>query len=228
MANDATLTDLQNRALDYADMTGSAFPVTARLIDYINAGYSELYEMLIAAYGSDYVRSTSTTALVGGTEEYALPTDFYKMIRVWEVVGSSRYSVDRFELSHIAGFKTTGPASAGTLSLWYAPQLVKLASGSDVIHVSVCTGWEDFIALHAAIRLLSRQQTDTSALMAERETIRQRIIDNAGPRDLGIPGEIEDHYQRWGGIRDDQGATQGLRYRVMGNKLVVVQLSEAV
>lgn len=222
MANDATLTNLQDRALDYADMTGSSFPVTARLTDYINAGYAELYEILVTAYGADYVRSTQSVSLVPGTEAYSLPTDFYKMLRVFEVSGSKRWAVERFNPAQLDGYRNTGPAASGTLELWYAPHVTKLSGASDVVHVSVCTGWEDFIALHAAIRLLEREQNDPTALMAERDRIRQRIIDNAGPRDLGIPDEIEDHYNRWGG-----GATEDdkrtLRYRVMGNQLIVVE-----
>jgi hypothetical protein len=225
VANAETLTGLQNRALDYADMTGSAFPVTARLTDYINAGYTELYEMLVGSYGADYVRTATTQALTAGTEAYALPSDFYKMLRVWEVVGSTRYAVERFVPSQLDGYKTTGPGSAGSLSLWYAPQLTLLSAGADIVHVSVCTGWEDFIALHAAIRLKMREDSDPSALMAERETLRRRIVENAEPRDQGVADEIEDHYNRWGSGNSNASS---LRYRVMGNQLIVVDMGEVV
>ena len=224
MAQDQTLTNLQDRALDYADMTSSAFPVTARLTDYLNAGYAELYEILIASYGADYVRSTSTTTLVAGTEAYSLPTDFYKMLRVFKVEGSNRFDVKRFTLEQLDGFKTTGPASAGSLSLWYVPHLTKLSTGSDVVHVSVCTGWEDFIALHAAIRLLQREQNDASQLTAERDRVRQRIIENASPRDQGDSDQVEDAYGRWNYGEKPQSL---LRYRFLGNQLVVIELSEA-
>lgn len=220
MANEATLADLQDRALDYADMTSSGFPVAARLTDYINDGLAELHEMLAM---HDYLRSTHPITLVAGTEEYALPTDFYKVSRVWRLSSGRRYMLDRFNLAQLDGFRVNGPASSGSAELWYVPQLTKLAQGSDKVSVALPIGWENFVALHAAIQLLNREESDPQALMAERERVKQRIVQHIEPRDPGIPDEIEDHYGRWsGGLRDDE--CQSLRYRVIGNKIHFVDL----
>ena len=67
-----TLEDLKTRALDYADMTGTTFPVTARLEEYVNDALSEVYDMLVSAY-ADYFHKSTTVTLVAGTEGYDLP-----------------------------------------------------------------------------------------------------------------------------------------------------------
>lgn len=221
MANPATLTDLQTRALDYADMTSSGFPVTARLTDYINDGLAELHEMLAM---HDYLRSTQSITLVAGTEEYSLPSDFYKASRVWLLSGGRRHTVERFNLSQLDGHKTSGPASAGSALLWYVPQLTKLSAGADVVSVALPIGWENLVALHAAIQLLNREESDPQALVAERERVRQRVLAHVEPRDIGIPDEIEDHYDRWGGGVADAG--RSLRYLVLGNKIHFVEFDD--
>jgi hypothetical protein len=219
VSNPATLSSLQSRALDFADMTSSGFAVTARLTDYINDGLSELHELLAM---HEYLRSTQAIALVSGTEEYALPADFYKAMRVWRVSNGRRYSVEKFNLAQLDGYNTSGPAASGTAELWYVPQLTQLVQPGDSVSVALPNGWEGFVALHAAIQLLNREESDPNALMAERERVKQRIVAHVEPRDTGIPDEIEDHYGRWdGGIRDDEERT--LRYRVMGNKIHFVE-----
>ena len=222
MANPTTLTDLLARSLDYADMTSSGFPVAARNIDYINDGLSELHEILAM---HDYLRSSASIALVAGTEEYALPTDFYKSTRVWLLTSGYRYEIERFNLSQLSGRKTTGPASSGTAQLWYVPQLAKLSAGADIVSVALPIGWENFVALHAAIQLLNREESDPQALMAERERVKQRIIGHVEPRDAGGPDQIEDHYNRWGyGTVDD--CSLSMRYRILGNKIHFVDFGE--
>ena len=210
-----TLEDLRAQALDYADMTGSGFPDTDRLDGYIHNGLAEVHELLAM---HDYLRSTATITLAAGTEEYALPTDFYKVSRVWLLSSGRRHIIDRFNLSQLDGLKTTGPASSGSAELWYVPQAPRMTKLTDHVAYDLPNGWEAFAALHAAIQLLNREESDPQALMAERERIKQRIVVHVEPRDTGIPDEIEDHYSRWGyGFTADGG--QSLRYRILGSKI---------
>ncbi len=214
MANSTTLSDLRTRALDFADMTGSAFPVTARLTDYVNDGLAELHDMLAM---HDYHRSTSSITLAAGTEEYTLPEDFYKALRVWHLSGGRRYDVPKFTLADLHGGQTTGPQTSGSAELWYVPQLKRLKDDRDRVEVALPIGWESFVALHAAVQLLNREESDAQALLMERERVRQRIAAHVEPRDIGEPDAIEDVYHRWGGGLAESEAT--LRYRIMGNKI---------
>lgn len=215
---------LQARALDYADMAGSGFPDSDRVRDYINDGLGEVHEMLAH---HDYLRSVASITLVAGTEEYALPADFYKCSRVWLLTSGRRHMVDRFSLSQLDGLKTTGPIAAGSVEMWYVPRFSRLVQQSDAVFYDLPNGWETFAALHAAIQLLNREESDPQALMAERERVKQRIMVHVEPRDAGIPDEVEDHYNRWGrSFNDSQSAT--LRYRVMGSKIHFVDFGEEV
>lgn len=219
-----TLGELKLRALDYADMGNSAFPDSERLTNYINSGLSRLHDMLVDSY-ADYYRKTKSYTLVVGTEEYELPSDFLKASKVFYVSGSRRYRIERFELNEIDGYKTTGAVTSGTVELWYYPQLTKLVNDIDSIEIAIPVGWEEYVALHAAIRLLIREESDPGPLMAEREEERQRIMSMAEPRDAGEPKAISDSYGRWATGYSYIGSNERhYKYRIMGNKIHFVEL----
>jgi hypothetical protein len=220
--NEVTLGELKRRALDAADMAGTAFPDQDSLTDHINDGLLWLHDKLVA---SDYLLSTSSITLVSGTEEYALPDDFYKSMRVWRISGGTRYEVDRFTLAQLSGHKTSGPGSSGTVELWYAPQLRKLKRDKDRVEVALPAGWESPVAKHAAIQLLIKEESDTTQLVAERDRDWARILEHIEPRDAGLPDSVEDHYGRWDtGLRDLE--ERSLRYRILGNKIRFVEFTD--
>ena len=222
MANPETLADLRARALDYADMTNSAFPVTARVNDYINDGLSALHDILVDSY-ADYLRSTTTFNVTTAAEAYTLPSDFYKCLKVYYQSSNRRYKVHQFNPDELDGFKTT-PITTGTFEMWYIPQFTKLSSDGDTVHLSVPIRWENFVALHAAIQLLNREESDPSALMRERDAERQRMIKLAGPRDAGEVGQVADTYHRFSVAgRYIAPPERSFRYRIMGNEILFNQ-----
>lgn len=85
------LMDRSRRAADFEYDNG--FVSDTELIDIINAAVPLLHDMLVSAYGEDYVRSTQTATLSGTTQDYALPEDFYKLIGVDVEIneGSNRF-----------------------------------------------------------------------------------------------------------------------------------------
>lgn len=218
--NPATLGDLKKRALDHADMAGSDFPDDARLVDYVNDALSELHELLAI---HDYLRSKSTITLTAGTEEYLLPSDFYKLSRAWKVSSGRRYVIDKFTLAQLDGHSTTGPSAGATVELWYVPQLKRLKEDGDTVSVALPIGWESYAALHMAVQLLIREESDPSALIGERDRVKARVLGQVEPRDAGLPDEIEDYYGRWNGAILDVAADRTLRYRVLGNKILFVE-----
>lgn len=219
MSNETTLANLRARALDYADMAGSDFPDTGRMVDYANDALSELHELLA---DQEYFYSRFSISLVAGTEEYDLPSDFYKSMRVWRLSSGRRYAVDRFNLSQASGYQTSGPSQADTVDLWYAPQLKRLTRESDRVEVALPNGWENYVALHMAVQLLNREESDSSLVAAERDRMLQRIMQRVEPRDQGLQDTVEDIYSRWsGGAADCEG--RKLKYRIMGNKILFVE-----
>ena len=230
MASAAKLSDLRARALDYADMTGSNFPVEARVNDYINSAASEMYDILVNAY-EDYFLDTEPITLVAGTENYALPSDFYKAKRVYYTTGGRRFSIHPFNLETLDGAKTS-PLTSGTAELWYVPEMSLMTSDSDTISSIIppmIKGWPDYIALSAAIRLLIREESDPSALVREKAMMHERLVSMAEPRDAGIPDSIQDIGHRWNdvGFAYDPGAFL-MRYRIMGSNIKFIQYDAGV
>ncbi|MFA4972827.1 MAG: hypothetical protein WC683_09455 [bacterium] len=67
-----TATELETKIRTEAGLTGSTAVTSAEILSLIDTYYSELYDLLIAAYGQPYFRSTLTIATVAGTSEYEL------------------------------------------------------------------------------------------------------------------------------------------------------------
>ena len=217
MANEATLKDLRDRALDYADMTGSGFPVSSRVDDYIQVALSELHGILVNSY-EDYFRTVITLDLLATQVAYTLPDDFFKLLKVYYLSGGRRYRIRQFDLNELDSYRTD-LARTGTCEVWYIPQYKKIRNETHPITFPVPVGWEDFVCLHAAVRLLMREESDHKPLMFERERKRQEIIDLAEPRDAGETYAISDVYNRWnGGVPNLEERT--LAYRLLGNEIV--------
>jgi len=221
-----TLDELRARSLDYADMAGSDFPDEARLDDYINAGLSELHDLIVGHNGDEYLRKDTTFSVTSASERYVLPTDFYKALAFYLQSGSRRHKLERWQPQEIDGASTT-PLASGTVEMWYVPQFKKLSNSKDPVQISVPFGWEDFVALHAATRLLIREESDPSALMAERDRQRARIVSMIAPRDTFEPDSIGEHYGRWDGGFSKLAAEPTYRYRIMGNYVYFIELEYA-
>lgn len=69
----------------------------------------------------------------------------------------------------------------------YIPQYV--TGGTNPIYPGI-HGWEEYVVLSVAIRLLAKEQNDTSDLRAERDRIERRIEAARGKRDVGAPERI--------------------------------------
>lgn len=219
----ATLSSLRARALDYADLTGSDFPDKDRLRDYINAGLSELHDILTNHHGEEYFRSSTTFSVTSASESYALPADFYKAIAVYHQISSRRHRIDRWQPTEISGARTT-PLSSGTVEMWYVPMFKRLTKDPETVDAVLPDGWEDFVALHAACRLLGREESDTSFVMQERERQRLRITSMVAPRDSGEPDSVGDYYGRWDLGFSALAIEPTYKYRLQGTRIYFVEV----
>lgn len=70
-----TATELETKIRTEAGLTGSTAVTSAEILSLIDTYYTELYDLLIAAYGQPYFRRTLTISTVAGTAEYELDTD---------------------------------------------------------------------------------------------------------------------------------------------------------
>ena len=219
----ATMGQLKERALRYASMYGAEAVDKNHLRDLVNSGLSELHDLIVNHNGEDYLRKDTTFSIVSTSESYILPDDFYKAIALFYQSNGRRFPLEKWQPKEIGGSETT-PLSSGTVEMWYVPQFATLPNDSARIEIAIPVGWEDFVALHAAVRLLIEEESDASAIAQERERQRQRIIALLSPRDNSEPDSIGDVSNRW-----QQGYTAlqiepSYRYRIMGNYLFVVEV----
>ncbi|TXH41495.1 MAG: hypothetical protein E6Q97_37480 [Desulfurellales bacterium] len=194
-------------------MTGNAFVSDTRWTDYINAGGGALHSLLVYSF-EDYALSKQTINLVAGTAEYSLPATFLIERKVFLLSGNDRYPLQRLSLQELDGtsldlLRASGiiprmkyyllndkiriwPESgiSGQLELWYAPQWTALVNVGDTIPATIPDNWADFIVLHAAIRALKKERSDTSDLVAELIALKEEIKEYAANRTSGQPRQV--------------------------------------
>jgi hypothetical protein len=239
---DPTLSDLRTSALDYADMTGSSFPVTARVTEYVNRSIARLFDLIAGTAGiDDYLRITgSNITMVAGTEDYTVSATVgaktlypARILGVYYVGGGTDrlYPLERWEPNGITGYKR-GPLAAGTLQVDFFPRAPLLSADADTVGTQLgsaasldfCQSWPDWVALSAAIKLLMREESDPSALMAERDQIWADMVMSAEPRDMFQGGTVADVAGRFDQATYRHSEWRDVRYRYVGaNKIRLVE-----
>lgn len=80
------------------------------------------------------------------------------------------------------------PSAGQTVQLWYIPRMQTLLKDSDVL--DGVSGWCEYVIVDAAIKAMSKEESDISALMARKQMLKQRIEESAMNRDAGQPDTI--------------------------------------
>lgn len=221
MSRTATLLDLRTQSRQRADKVGSGYILDSELNTYINQSISELYDLLVGAYGNDYYIKTYSFATDGTTVDYALPTDFYKMAGIDLYLNASRFiSLKPFMFNergryqdgsnwaaiiaiqgpryHLSGQNITfqpTPPGLFNMKLWYVPASPKLVADIDTF--DGINGWEEFVVIDAAIKMLQKEESDVSVLAAQKAAIIQRINLMAENRDEGHSFRVQDVQRMW-------------------------------
>ena len=217
-----TEADLRTRARRRADMENSTFVTDSEIQDYLNSSMSELHDMMVKSYEDYFVsEQTYTAPLATGGEN--LPADFYKALGVDYDSGGitstlKAYSfterniyntpyavIDRLAepMYKIEGTKIKlipGNSQSGTITLYYVPQATQF-SGTVTEVENVIPGYEEYIVVATAIRMLMKEESDTTALELEKQQLGRRIIRAISPRDASGSHAIRD--VRKGRFRDD-------------------------
>ena len=215
MSGSISLSALRDQAQDRADMVGQSLVTPAQWLYYINKSKDALYDLLISAYGSDYYAADPLTiSLVSGTERYALPTDYYKTIKVEYVIDSNNfYVLHRYNLSNTSRsssfyprnryytdyryrevgdylYFTPIPSGNSSVKLWYVPLATNLSADIDTL--KGFSGWEEYIIIDVAIKALRKEESDTSDHERDLMRITKRLEEMAESRNIGEPYKIVD------------------------------------
>lgn len=211
-----TFAQLRERARNRADMTGSLFVSEAELGDYVNASAQELYDVLVASFQDYYLSVTANTTLTVGQDSITLPTDFYKLRGIdrlldgsseWQtlqpfsfaerndrqgMVGLTSYvytdSGIRYRIQSNTVKLTPADDCAGTYRVWYIPRMPLLVNDSDSF--DGINGWEDYVVVDAAIKMLMKEESSTTGLERQKTALLKRIQDMSVQRDSGSPEVI--------------------------------------
>jgi len=214
-----TLQYLLDSSRQRADQVNSNFVTTQEQTNYVNASYAELYDLIIQKYGDNYFVQTPYAFVTDGiNNQFALPDDFYKLLGVdlslantsdsfisvpkFEFGDRNRYSVPNFQSFYgvtnlryrINGTKiwfTPLPGGGQTIRLWYIPKIVYLVNPTDVM--DGVSGWEEYIVIDVAIKMMQKEESDVSALMVQKQQMIQRIESAAENRDAGRPPRVVDN-----------------------------------
>jgi len=215
-----TVQTIVDSAIDLADMRNSAFidqsgTAGTELIRYANMAYKDLYAQICLS--KEFYFTTSTTINVtANTASYALPADFYKLDGVDMALDSSgRYlTLKPFQFQERNKFRSglaltiapygqvfryilVGttiqfvplPSQAATIQLWYTPEPVTVTFASSL---QLPIGSDEYMSLHIACNLLSKEETDCSALNAKRLEVIDQLKNSLKDRDQGSAAYVVD------------------------------------
>lgn len=219
MARTATLASLQTQALQRADIPATTTRyATGETAEYVNQSMAELYGVLVQSDEDFYTVSVPLTT-VGGQADYtfaALVTDDdvfkFRGLDI-PVTGGFKRTAERLEWAerndftgplpmYIAGFPmkyhvtadklTLYPTPSGGLlcTFWYVPNPPRL-DAAGTITFDGCSGWEEYIVLDVAAKMLVKDALleEAGMLLQQKELLKQGILatrqrDISGPRHI--------------------------------------------
>lgn len=204
---DAIVADIQDRASLSA---GDTFVTEDRVLEYANQSYARLYGMLVQARGHVYYERQGSLTTTNATM-YTLPEDFWQMRVVSINYGGFKRTIQPFMPKEGPRWSETAVPADIVIDYRYTPSPPRLGLGASQI-VDGVAGWEEWIVLDATIKILAKEESDTTDLKQQRADLQMQIEQLAGDRDAGTADRVVDvHEQR------DFGFTLGApRYRITG------------
>lgn len=225
MAHLVTLAKLRGLARLYADQrpggadafvpdTDGGMQSVGSVNDLVNLAVAEFWDLLTAARGQDYARSSASLAIVAGQSAYNLPSDFYEAKSVVLEWGANDHElvddIDRVEdrpalnnYQNWAAWAPKGyrllatqieflptPTTAVTGRLLYVPTAPPLTSDTDT--VNCINGWEKLPALRVAMELRTIEEMPYSDLERLFEREKARIVEMASERQAARPKQVQD------------------------------------
>ena len=213
-----TLGELKTQARQRSDMENSEFVSDSELTSYVNASLAELHDLLIAAYNEDYVMELYSFAGDGSSLTYALPADFYKLRGVdvrrgpnanWATVKrfnfnrrneqQNAYAWNLLNLPYME-YRLVGsnirfnrtPDAQLEFRIFYYPRATKLVQDTD--SYDDVNQFAEYVVVDAAIKMMQKEESDVSVLLAQKAALGERIRGMAAGRDANEPASVTDIY----------------------------------
>jgi hypothetical protein len=220
--NGPTLSQLRTAAQQRCDRVNSTFVTSSEWASYINSSALQLYSIIVEKFGDDYSSAPPLRWTTDGvTERYQLPPDFFKLLGVdllvtpnqpsyrltvypfnrgqrnkyspWNVpIAYGMLSNLHYRLDGKYLWFTPFPASGQQVQIEYVPVFTQLVNDTDVLNTGVLAGFDEYVVLDAAIKAMVKEESDASALMAQKGEVVQQIEIAAENRDAGMPVTVTD------------------------------------
>lgn len=102
------------------------------------------------------------------------------------------------------------PSGNQAFRLWYVPRLIELLQDTDTTTTGI-SGWIEYVIVKAAYYALTKEESDTSALVLQLTALNDRIISSATNRDAGMADTISDtrNSSGWGNGTSGPGGAVG-------------------
>lgn len=192
-------------------MVGSAFVSDATIAEFLNQSISDLYDLLVGAFGDEYFEVQAVLTTTAGVSTVALPSQFYKMTGLfWRESADRRVPVRKYTPVEAQAYETLfGWASQGpvfyriqaanvrfvpvptgvhTLDLHFIGAPTRLAQ--DVDTFDGYGGWEEWVVVDAAMKCIEKEEGDISALALRKQQLTARIK-SAANRDHAEPARVQ-------------------------------------
>ena len=222
-----TLAQLRLQSRQRADKVNSGYILDSELNQYINNSITELYDLLVGAYGDDYYASTYVLNVNNTDTVYSLPTDFYKLLGIDLYINPSRFITlkpfqfnergryqdgsnwaaivaiqgPRYHLKNNSIEFNPSPPGSYKMNMYYVPYCPELVADTDTF--DGINGWEEYVVVDAAIKMLQKEESDVSVLMLQKKALMERINTMAENRDVGHSFVVNDVQRDWNDASGD-------------------------
>jgi hypothetical protein len=211
-----TLLELRTRARQRADQVGSTFCTDSELNTWANLGLAELYDQVVGAFEDYFITTTTLTVSSGNT--VALPSDFYKLRGLDFSNGNGSYQTLRefgfternstqagssflYNFTRDRKYRILGDNlmllpetfAIGSYRLFYVPAVTVLTLDASEVPASLSKfGWDEYIVLYMAERMLSKEESPITDVSRERGEIAGRILQMAANRQVDQAETVQD------------------------------------
>ena len=191
------------------------FVTDVELTDYINQGISSLYDLMIDGDSESLFAINAPILTQVGTNSYALPADFYRLVSLDLFVGGYYRHGTPGNVRELARMAANPPleekfryfirwlpglalkqlfiypeVDEANLALVYVPEPPVLSADTDTF--DGLNNWHEYIQVRAALIMVAKQEQDTTALEMRLRELAARIRDHIRDIDVGIPKQISD------------------------------------
>ena len=219
-----SLSAIRDQVRQRCDMVNSQFISDVELNSYINASFVELYDILVSRFEDYFTKypAIAFTIVTGNT--YTLPEDFYKLRALdgkfdgsdyWYGIKPFNFSTDRNIRNRLIWRPVVGRSylmyqilgnilyiipeerAQCDYQMWYIPRATQLVNDSDVM--DSVNGWEEYVVVDACVKALTKEESDPSVFLAQKQAMLKRIEEMASNRDSGFTPKVGDAMSgEWG------------------------------